>query len=205
MVVPAAPNVIYVLLMLLASTALKPSALSPSKRMPPCTCSFDLVVIVPTPTFPSAAITSDCVSVATLNAVGKRWRRRVPEAIKDAFRLDSVAPLPDKVAAETAPDAVMLLIENDLLASRRTIVLESARAVAVVRALDSVPVVIEDAFSVVKEAPEPENTSAFTVPFTSSLADGRVTPTPTLPLPRMISGVVAVFELSTRNTSSAPV
>ena len=88
----------------------------------------------------------------------------VPLVIKEAFKLDKDVPLPMKVAAETAPDAVMLLIENDRLASRSTIVSGLAMAVAVVRAFDSEPVVMEDASNAVKEAPLPEKEAAETAP-----------------------------------------
>ena len=105
----------------------------------------------------------------------------VPAVIDDAFKLVIEAPSPDKVAAEMAPEAVMLLIENDLLASRSTRVSAFAMAVPVVRALESVPAVIDDAFKLVRRAPSPVYDVAFTVPDTSSLVAGLVVPIPTLP------------------------
>ena len=117
----------------------------------------------------------------------------VPDVIKDAFKLDNEPPAPANVTADMDPVAVMLLVENDMSASRRTIVFGLARAVAVVRTLDNVPDVIKDALRFDREAPSPppaEKGAPFCnnvpvklmSPTTCNLLRGLVVPIPTFPV-----------------------
>ena len=64
-----------------------------------------------------------------------------------------VSPNTTKLEVVIVPEEVILLMEKELLASRKTIVSGLASAVAVVRTLDSVPVVIKDALILERDAP----------------------------------------------------